>query len=134
MNTPQNPSESAVQIGKIVISIIPTIRTFSYIFVPIRNSRFSSDSHFFVLFCVRMGDKPCIESRNLTVPQLFNNNHVPHVWVFIWAIDSCMVQGGSQGCWSSTAWCNWQRRAVGSCRVLQPPGRYHPCRPATTDA
>ena len=50
MNTPQNPSESAFQIGKIVISIIPTIRTFSYIFVPIRNSRFSSDSHFFVLF------------------------------------------------------------------------------------
>ena len=50
MNTPQNPSESVVQIGKIVISIIPTIRTFSYIFVPIRNSRFSSDSHFFVLF------------------------------------------------------------------------------------
>ena len=50
MNTLQNPSESAVQIGKIVISIIPTIRTFSYIFVPIRNSRFSSDSHFFALF------------------------------------------------------------------------------------
>ena len=50
MNTPQNPSESAVQIGKIVISIIPTIRTFSYIFIPIRYSRFSSHSHFFVLF------------------------------------------------------------------------------------
>ena len=50
MNTPQTPSESAIQIGKIVISIIPTIRTFSYIFIPIRNSRFSSDSHFFVLF------------------------------------------------------------------------------------
>ena len=50
MNTPQNPSEWAVQMGKNVISIIPTIRTFSYIFVPIRNSRFSSDSHFFVLF------------------------------------------------------------------------------------
>ena len=50
MNTPQNPSESAVQIGKIIISIIPTSRTFSYIFVPICNSQFSSDSHFFVLF------------------------------------------------------------------------------------
>ena len=50
MNTLQNPSEWAVQMGKIVISIIPTIRTFSYIFVPIRNSRFSSASHFFVLF------------------------------------------------------------------------------------
>ena len=50
MNTPQNPSESAFQIGEIVISIIPTIRTFSYIFVPICDSRFSSDSHFFVLF------------------------------------------------------------------------------------
>ena len=59
MNTPQNPNESAFQIGKIVISIIPTIRTFSYIFLPIQNSRFSSDSHFFVLFRVRMGDKPC---------------------------------------------------------------------------
>ena len=50
MNTLQNPSEWAVQMGKFVISIIPTIRTFSYIFVPIRNSRFSSASHFFVLF------------------------------------------------------------------------------------
>ena len=50
MNTLQNPSEWAVQMGKIVISIIPTIRTFSYIFVPIRNSRFSSALHFFVLF------------------------------------------------------------------------------------
>ena len=50
MNTPQNPSEWAVQMGKNVISIIPTIRTFSYIFLPIRNSRFSSDSGFFVLF------------------------------------------------------------------------------------
>ena len=58
MTTPQNPNESAVQIGKIAISIIPTIRTYSYIFVPIRNSRFSSDSHLFVLLRVTMGEKP----------------------------------------------------------------------------
>ena len=49
--------------GKIVISIIPTIRTFSYIFVPIRNSRFSSDSHFFFLHqaCAeqRLGSRVC---------------------------------------------------------------------------
>ena len=50
MNTLQNLSEWAVQMGKNVISIIPTIRTFLYIFVPIRNCRFSSDSYFFVLF------------------------------------------------------------------------------------
>ena len=50
MTTPRNPNGSAVQIGKIAISIIPTARTYSYIFVPIRNSRFTSDSNLFVLF------------------------------------------------------------------------------------
>ena len=50
MNNPQNPSESVVQIGKIIISIIPTSRTFLYIFVPIRNTPFSSDSQFCALF------------------------------------------------------------------------------------
>ena len=38
MTIPQNPNESTVQIGKIAISIIPTIRTYSEIFVPVRFS------------------------------------------------------------------------------------------------
>ena len=60
MNTPQNPSESAVQISKIVISIIPTIRTFSYLFVIPGSPLIRTFSYFFVLFRVRMGDKPCV--------------------------------------------------------------------------
>ena len=48
MNTPQNPSESAFQIGKIVISIIPTIRTFSYLFVIPGSPLIRTFSYFFV--------------------------------------------------------------------------------------
>ena len=58
MNTPQNPSEWAVQMGKNVISTIPTIRTFSYLFVIPGSGLIRTFSYFFVPFHVRMGDNP----------------------------------------------------------------------------